>query len=454
MRRASLYRSTSLRLALAFAALFVIAFVLSGFVAFDLIRNDLKLRYDSHISEMYGVISQAFADTDVQDIIDATKVNIAANRDKQSVFMLQSPDGQVLAANMPPQKLPDGWSTVSGTALGIDVDYDYRLFAGSVGGYRLIVGTSNEQTVDVQKIVLASFGWASLVVVGLAIAGGTLLAARAERRFSAVRRAMDRVAQGELDARIPLLGNDDDLDHLLSDINAALERLSRLVEGMRQVSADIAHDLKTPLNRLSMIIEQAAARHAKGLGLEAELAAAAAESARINETFMALLNIAQIGSGARKSRFTDIDLGEVMENITDIYHDVAEDAGHELVYTSTAAAPARIRGDRELLIQMLANLIENAIRHCPSGTRIACELTADSGSCVVVVGDNGPGVPEAERGNVLRRLYRLEKSRTSPGSGLGLSLVKAIADLHEARLELGDNAPGLSVRVTFRRPAA
>ncbi len=454
MRRASLYRSTSLRLALAFAALFVIAFVLSSFVAFDLIRNDLKVRYDRRISEMYDVISETFSVTDIKDIIDSTKVNIAASRGKQSVFMLQDPGGRVLAANMPQLKLPDGWSTVSGTALGIDVDYEYRLFAGRVHGYRLIVGTSNEQTIEVQEIVLASFSWASLVVVGLAIAGGTLLAARAERRFTAVRGAMDKVAQGELDARIPLLGNEDDLDHLLSDINSALDRLSHLVEGLRQVSADIAHDLKTPLNRLSMIIEKAAKRHAKGLDLEAELAAAAAESARINETFAALLSIAQIESGARKSRFTDIDLSEVMENVTDIYNDVAEDAGQELVYTSTAAAPVRIRGDRELLTQLLANLIENAIRHCPQGTRIACELTADASTCSIVVADNGPGVPEAERGNVLRRLYRLEKSRTSPGSGLGLSLVRAIADLHEARLVLGDNAPGLSVTVTFARPAA
>ncbi|MGO4835395.1 sensor histidine kinase, partial [Rhizobiaceae sp. 2RAB30] len=219
----------------------------------------------------------------------------------------------------------------------------------------------------------------------------------------------------------------------------------------RQVSADIAHDLKTPLNRLKLIVEAAIDKQEKGIPVDADLVEARAESDQINATFDALLRIAQIESGARRSRFVTQDLGGIMSAITEAFGEVAADEGLKLEYRNDAAG-AWIVGDRELLLQLFANLVENSLRHCPKGTAIHIWLEEAGGNVVAGVRDNGPGIPESERENVLRRLYRLDKSRTTPGTGLGLSLVKAIADLHGAVLRLDDAGPGLSISLAF--PAA
>ena len=238
------------------------------------------------------------------------------------------------------------------------------------------------------------------------------------------------------------------MDILAGDINGALERLSHLVEGMRQVSNDIAHELKSPLNRLKINLETARKKQAKGKAVSKELDASLKEADGINDTFAALLRIAQIESGTRKARFATVDLNEVMRDVTEVYTDVAQDAGMTLNFDPQAVA-APIWGDRDLLTQMSANLVENCIRHCQQGAAIMVVLDSDVKHSRLTITDNGPGIPQAERENVLRRLYRLEQSRTTPGSGLGLSLVKAIADLHGATLVLDDNHPGLRATLDF-----
>lgn len=455
MRPASLYRSTPFRLAVAFAVLLFCAFFLSGLVAFDLIKRELNARYDNRSKEMFDVISHTDADGDIQDVIDATRAHIASTQNRRSLFLLKAPDGRVLAGNFSAPNLPNGWSGRRGAELGIPGDAIYRLYSGSIGGSRLIVGTSNEETGELIEIVAGSFGWASLVIIALAVIGGATIASRAQRRLDAVRDTMGRVSHGELSARIPLLGRgDDDVDLLSRDINDALERLSASVESMRQVSADIAHDLKTPLNRLSITVEEARLKQERGLSVAEELDTVSREAYQINQTFEALLRIAQIESGSRKARFARLDLIEVLDALAEVYRDVAEDAGDRLLLTTDRKTEAGILGDRDLLTQMYANLIENAIRHCPAGAEIRLRVAVDPYSVQTIIEDSGPGIPEDERDKVFRRLYRLEKSRTSPGSGLGLSLVKAIADLHDATIALDDAKPGLRVVITFHRHAA
>jgi signal transduction histidine kinase len=240
---------------------------------------------------------------------------------------------------------------------------------------------------------------------------------------------------------------------LWRNVNAALDRLSHLVEGMRQVSNDIAHDLKTPLNRLRITIETALLHNEKGQPVTELLERAASESDHINETFAALLAIAQIEAGARRARFGVIDLRAILSDIADVYTNVAEDAGDVFDYATSDDAPVKVQGDRELVTQALANLIENAIRHCPPGSHIDCSIDTREGGIAVIVADDGPGIPADEREKVRERFYRLEKSRTTPGSGLGLSLVNAIAELHGGRLMLEDNRPGLRATLLFSRGA-
>jgi signal transduction histidine kinase len=272
-----------------------------------------------------------------------------------------------------------------------------------------------------------------------------------QRRFDAVRTAMDKVSRGELAARVPLSGRNDDIERLSTDLNSALDRLADSVESMQQVSADIAHDLKTPLSRLKMTVAEALSKQERSLSVADELESAAAEVDQINRTFDALLRIAQIEAGARKESFKPVDLSDMLAMLDEIYREVALDAGQRFTLALPPGGEVSVLGDRELLMQMFANLIENSIRHCPAGSVIRCSVTLHNDSVWVAVTDNGPGIPESEHERVLRRFYRLDKSRGSSGTGLGLSLVKAVADLHDAELRLDAVYPGLMVTAIFKR---
>jgi signal transduction histidine kinase len=243
------------------------------------------------------------------------------------------------------------------------------------------------------------------------------------------------------------LGRGDDIDQLSAHVNGALQQLEATVEGMRQVSADIAHELKTPLNRLKMQIESAVDDQERGDRFAGTLSDALEEVDRINATFEALLRISQIEAGARKTRFREIDLTDVMLAVSEIYAEVAEDNGQVLTANIDVSRSCPVFGDRELLTQMFVNLVENSIRHCPGGTRIEMKLIIGRQYALATIADNGPGIPAGERDKVFRRLYRLDKSRTTAGSGLGLSLVRAIADLHGGNARMEDNMPGLRAEV-------
>ena len=316
-------------------------------------------------------------------------------------------------------------------------------------GYTIVVGLTDADLDDLAEISRSAFGWSALAVLLVVIGVGAWLAIRIQARITEVEAVLHRVAQGDLTARLTLSRAGSDLDQIASAINTAVARLSSLVEAMRQVSADIAHDLRTPLNRLRIRIETAAEADAKGLPVAADLAAAIAESDAISQTFSALLRIAQIEAGTSRQKFTTLDLSSVMQAVAEVYTEVAEDVGMTL--TCQTSGLTTIDGDKELLTQAFANLIENALRHCQPGTLVACTVETTGTGARATIRDDGPGIPEAERDNVLRRLYRLEKSRTTEGSGLGLALVKAVADLHHAELTLADAHPGLSVSFRFNQ---
>ncbi len=450
MRRLDLWRSTPFRLALSFALLFVFAFVLSGAIIYQLMRADLSDRLNAAARETFSVISATYADSDLEDLVATVDSHARLVSGKEQLLSLTDANGVHLAGNLATGGLPEGFSTVDERTAGVPAGTSYRAYSGKVGPNSLTVALSTAQTEALEDIMLSGFGWATFIVACLAVTGGALLATRVQRRLDAIARTMSDVSQGQLDARIPLIGSGDDIDGVSAQVNAALGRLAALVEGMRQVSSDIAHDLKTPLNRLRMILETAEERAASGTDVSREIAEARAEGEQINQTFEALLRIAQIEAGARKARFTDLDLDTVIDAIAEVYADVAEDAGMSLSARKTLQGPGGlVHGDRELLTQMFANLVENALRHCPSGTAIEVSVRRDGDRVAATVADNGPGIPEAEYDKVFRRLYRLDKSRATPGSGLGLSLVRAIADLHGATIRLEDRKPGIAVVVAF-----
>ncbi|MCZ8548730.1 HAMP domain-containing histidine kinase [Mesorhizobium qingshengii] len=447
-----LFRSTPFRLALTFAFLFVFAFIVSGGIVYHLMSVDLANRLDESIRETYSVVAATYGANDLDDLVSTVDSHSQISTKKEQLFSLTSSGGNHLAGNFIATALPDGFSIVSAQLPGVAPDSRYRAYSGSIGGNNLTVAFSLSETEELETILIMSFGWGTLIITGLAVIGGALLASRVQRRLDGIAATMVDVSHGRLGARIPLTGNGDDIDIVSAQVNAALDRLSALVDGMKQVSANIAHDLKTPLNRLQMILNTASEKTALGQTVGDELEEALDESAEINATFDALLRIAQIEAGARKARFADLDLNSVIDAIVEVYAEVAEDDGKSLSAAPRQAGGAQIHGDRELLTQMFANLAENALRHCPKGTVIQLSTARRPGRILATVSDNGPGIPAEEREKVFQRLYRLDNSRSTPGSGLGLSLVRAIADLHGASIALEDCGPGLAVIVSF--PAA
>jgi signal transduction histidine kinase len=445
----AIIRSTPVRLTALLGAVFLLALVLTGFIAFALIRQELAGRTDQTVAETYAVIARAYTDNDDDDLRQSVASHSLSTADADRIYLLQDANGQKVAGNLETGNFAEGWSTVSPASVrDTEPGSDYRVLSGAVGGYRLTVGVSLSEGDEIAGLMLTALVLAGVALVVMVAITGLFVAIRGQRRLDQISSTMADVGRGNLGARITLSRRNDDVDRIGRDVNTALDRLVALVEGMRQVSVDIAHELKTPLNRLGIAIESALESNERGADVAPLLEQAQAEGRTINSTFDALLRIAQIESGARRARFTDLALGPVLDNVADAYGPVAAENRQELVLVPHPRLPL-VHGDAELLTQLLANLVENAIRHCPPDARIQIWGERVGAGAVLIVSDTGPGIPEAERDKVFRRLYRLEKSRTTPGSGLGLSLVKAIAELHGAQVSLGDNAPGLIVRITF-----
>jgi signal transduction histidine kinase len=318
-----------------------------------------------------------------------------------------------------------------------------------VGERTLVVGEGMDIVEDSREAVTSALLWSLAFVVLAGIAGAAVIAWRIDRRLGRTQVALTAYASGEMSRRLPVTGSGDELDRVSFSVNAVLDRLSTLMETTRQITIDAAHDLKTPMTRLLHRLDEAEGNSVSEA--KAVLRSAASEAKQIITTFDALLRIAEIEAGARRARFDLVDLSDVVETVADAYGPEAEQAGQRL---ETKIGPnLYVTGDRELLTQAFADLVENSIRHAGKGAMICLMAMSHAASVEAMVSDTGPGVPAADRERVLKRFVRLEASRSTPGTGLGLTLVKAIADLHNARLELSNNAPGLRVTLAFAQPA-
>jgi len=317
-------------------------------------------------------------------------------------------------------------------------------------GEFLLVGENRYRLVKAKEAIISAVGGGIAITVLLALGGGMLLAVGYLRRLEEVNRTSRSIMDGNLSKRVPTRGSGDEMDQLAVNLNAMLDRIQELLESLKRVSDDIAHDLRTPLSRLRQRLEMARSRVATPADYGAFIEQSIAEVDAILDTFTALLRIAQIESGTRRAGFSYVNLEQLVSAVAETYVPVAEDRGQRL--QASPGPGAVVHGDRELLLQMAANLVENSIQHSRSGSTIVVSVTQDEGGPLLRVTDTGPGIPPDEREKVLRRFYRLEACRTTPGNGLGLALVKAVVELHGASVELSDNNPGLSVTVRFRAP--
>ncbi len=437
-------RSSSFRLALLICGIVALAFAVSGLLTWQVMHRQLQELQDIRIRTVVSILEETYgiggreAFFLVADQISSPSV---ANAPTISIL---DPGGALVAGDPLPFDPPPGWSILSGdTPAGLA----YRVLRRELPGYSLIVAIETRSVDRAMAYVTRSTFWSVLAALSVALFGGGWAAGRIRRRQLEFQGVLDRIAGGDLAARLPLTSRDDDLNDLARGANAAFARLENAVHAMQQVSDDIAHDLRTPLSRLRLLASELQSDAGATAGVQDRIDEMIREIDGITETFTALLRISQIESGSRRERFEKLDLRSILGAIAETYEAVGEETGHAFA-AAWPDRPVPIRGDRNLLVQALVNLVENAIRHTPSGTRIRCTVTDDPVPTLLVE-DDGPGIPAAERDRVVQRLYRRDSSRATPGSGLGLTLVKAVGTLHGARLVLGDAHPGLHVSLTF-----
>jgi len=318
-------------------------------------------------------------------------------------------------------------------------------------GLRLMVGRDNRERLTLRALMIEASAWSLLAVVVLGIGGGLVLSRRVLGRIDAVARVAEEIRSGAVTARVSLAGSGDEFDRLAETLNRMLDEIERLVGSIRSVTVNIAHDLKSPLTRLRGRLEMAL-RSIDSEGHVELVQQAIEEADGLIATFNALLSIAEAQSGGSAAEMSDLDLAQLVEDAGDLYEPLAEERSLRL--EAKAEHGAVVRANREMLFQALANLIDNALKYAPSGgvVRIWAGLGPDGAE--LSVADHGPGIPEAERARVIEPFVRLDQSRGTPGSGLGLSLVAAIARLHGAELRLEDNQPGLRARLVFGRERA
>jgi len=446
VRLPRILNTATFRLSALYVVLFAMSVAALGVIAYLVTAAALERRLDARIEGEMTRLHAAFASGGLANLASAVRTHQQTLPAGPLEYSLMGADGRPLAGKLP--IVPAlGWSDVERVESDGDVSRRRIQVTALAGGARLAIGADREQIEDVEQAILDGFASAFGAVLVLGIVGGIALSFAFLMRVETIRRTAEAIIAGDLTQRVPVRGTGDDLDRLSQTLNRMLDRISELMESLRHISADIAHDLKTPLARLRQRLE-ATQTHAQSVEEhDAAIEAAIVHIDEILTTFGALLRIAQIEAGTRRSGFRELDLSAIFTTVVDAFAPAAEDAGKRL---DVKIKPGiRVSGDRELLTQMLANLVDNAIRHTPAGTHIEVSLGSDSERIIGVVTDNGPGAPPEEWERIFQRFYRLEHSRSTPGSGLGLSLVKAVANLHGIAIDVRDAEPGLQIVLRF-----
>lgn len=444
MRPAKLFNTAAFRLALSYASLFALSSAILFGIVYWAIQEFESEQIRKSIAAEVGSLELS-EKIERRDAL-ATEVAERASSHTQRRFLYALTDaaGVLIAGDLtnPPALL--GWQYVPENA-SVLPDGDkpgvlYILGKQLDNGQRLFVAQSSESLEELRETVANTFLLSSGITVALAILGGLAVSALFVRRIERLNQTARNVMNGAISERMPVTGRKDEFDQLSHNLNQMLARIESLVGNLKRVSSDIAHDMRTPLTHLRQGLEQSKTQ-ARTVGeYEAVVDHSMADIDDILRTFSAIMRLSEVESGGQQANFAEFDLSALMRKMFETFAPVAEDEGY--AFTCAIKPAITIRGDAAMLTQMLANLCENALRHTPPGTTIELAISSDKNAVILSVADNGPGVPEAERERVFRPFYRLDQSRTTSGSGLGLALVKAIAGLHGGTVEITGASPG------------
>jgi signal transduction histidine kinase len=414
----------------------------------DFVERQTQATLDAEIAGL----AEQYEQRGLSGLVQIVLARSAGDRGDGMLYLVTDRDGHPLAGNITgwPENTPVAPGPV---AFNVEVKIKgktaRRPARGALivipGGYRLLAARDISDAALFRERIKMTLVWSGLVALVAGLIGGAVLSRNLLRRVEQVNRTAERVMAGNLSDRVPTLGTSDEFDQLAANLNLMLDQIERLMTGMREVTDNVAHDLRTPLARLRARLELSLIGAADPAAQAEAVRAAIDDADRLLATFNALLNIAEAESGARRNEAEPLDLAQTARAAAELYEPVAEEKGCALKLDVDPGI--MIRGDRHLLSQAVANLLDNALKY--GGGEVLLSAHQADGRAALEVSDSGPGIPEAEREAVFDRFVRLEPSRSTPGNGLGLSLVRAVARLHNGTVALGDNRPGLKVRLEF-----
>lgn len=434
-------KTRAFKLALTYALLFAASVTLIFLYIYWSTVGYLERQTSATIDAEIQGLAEQYNRGGLRGLVDVVAERVRTDADGRSVYLFADRNLRPLAGNL--DRWPAGLNSAGGWVSFRRNDSQNSVAVRArvlriTPDLTLLVGRDIRELEKIRAVFerTALLGIAATLLV--ALAGGMILGISSHRRIADINRAARRIVAGELEERIATGSRKDEYDELIDNLNSMFDQISGLLDSMRNVGDGIAHDLRTPLTRLRTRLETLMVQ---GCADAAELGDCLAEADRLLGTFTAILRIARIESGAYRSAFACIDIADLAQDVADLYRAAADEQGVELV--SNIERPAVANVDRELIAQALTNLFDNALKYADTGGKLELSVVNRPDSVRISIADNGPGIPEIDRARVLDRFVRLDSARDKPGNGLGLTLVRAVADQHHGRFSLSDNDPGL-----------
>ena len=451
-----LWRSSSVRLAFGYAGLFVASSLLLVGVLWWATAGYLDRETEAVIRTDIAAIHDDMTYRGIAAAIDTIKDRASATTDGHAIYLLADNSLKPIAGNLaewPREVKPKaGWYQFP----LIQSDHFRTMEAEEIalpGGYHLLVGRDNQDRAEIRSLIVEGLGWAAVGAFLIAIAGGLWVRRAVLRRVEIINTTASAIVHGDLSRRLPTNRTTDEFDQLAQTINLLLGQIERLVEGVKNTSNAVAHDLRTPLAELRAELEGLIRARGSRTAMVDGVQKAVAGIDRVISVFNALLRLAEIDSGMRRSGFRSVDLATLATEVAELYGALAEEKGATL--TLGAKAGSTVNSDPYLLAQAMANLVDNAVKYTPRHGTVSLRVAPDdAGHIDITVADNGPGIPEAEKPRVTERFYRCKGSNEAEGIGLGLSVVEAVARLHEGGFSLNNNHPGLVAKLWLPAAAA
>jgi hypothetical protein len=436
--------SAAYRIAFINFGAYALGLSLLGCAVFGMMHIAFKRQLDSMVSDEAHALADEYQSAGDRELAREISEREEMRSRTHTLYGVFAPNGRLLYGSLQARRPAAGLHWIDFYDPGEGPDTARAMSVDLSGGERLVVAVDSEWLEDVEAYVIGIFiaAFAGACVVGFG--GAVILGSYLQRRLHLISSSAEAIIGGDIRRRMPIGAGDDEFDQLAATLNRMLDRIEGLLDNLRQVSSDIAHDLRTPLARLRNHLERGASDEE---GSDALISDAVRQLDEVLSLFSAILRVAEVESGETRRFFGPVDLTALVNEVGESYAAAFEDQGRTLLWSAEPAL--KVAGDRELLAQAIVNLLENAQRHTPAGTVVRLTATSSGTAASVRVADDGPGVPNPDLGKITKRFARLESSRNTPGHGLGLSLVSAVARLHDGHLILSNVRPGLSASINL-----